>query len=66
MACYFNGKDPLGTGKPIYGVMQPGALNSQLFDWYKDVADAWATRGRRRQGRASARPSASTPRRWSR
>jgi multiple sugar transport system substrate-binding protein len=43
MACYFNGKDPLGTGKPIYGVMQPGALNSQLFDWWKDVADAWAT-----------------------
>jgi multiple sugar transport system substrate-binding protein len=43
MACYFNGKDPLGTGKPIYGVMQPGALNSQLFDWWKDVADAWTT-----------------------
>jgi multiple sugar transport system substrate-binding protein len=43
MACYFNGKDPLESGKLIYGVMQPGALNSQLFDWYKDVADAWTT-----------------------
>ena len=43
MACYFNGKDPLGTGAKMYGVMQPGALNSQLFDWWKDVADAWTT-----------------------
>jgi multiple sugar transport system substrate-binding protein len=43
MACYFNGKDPLGTGQKIYGVMQPGALNSQLFDWYKDVANAWTS-----------------------
>ena len=43
MACYFNGKDPLGTGKNLYGFMQPGALNSQLFDWYKDVANAWTS-----------------------
>jgi multiple sugar transport system substrate-binding protein len=43
MACYLNGKDPLGTGKNLYGVMQPGALNSQLFDWYKDFADSWST-----------------------
>lgn len=44
MGCYFNGKDPLNTGKPIYGFLQPGALNSQLFDWWKDVADAWVGR----------------------
>ena len=43
MACWINGKDPLKSGKPLYGVMQPGALNSQLFDWYKDFADAWTT-----------------------
>jgi multiple sugar transport system substrate-binding protein len=41
IACYFNGKDPLGAGKPMFGVMQPGGPNSQLFDWWKDIAGSW-------------------------
>jgi multiple sugar transport system substrate-binding protein len=37
-ACYFNGTDPLGTGQALSGIVLPGALNSQLFDFYKDIA----------------------------
>lgn len=41
IACYFQGKDPLGNGITLTGVVQPGGPNSQLFDWWKDIAGSW-------------------------
>lgn len=41
LACWFDGRDVLGTGTPIHGIVEPGALNSQIFDWYKDIAGPW-------------------------
>ncbi len=37
-ACYFNGKDPLGTGTPINGIVEPAQIGSQFFEYYRAVA----------------------------
>lgn len=37
-ACYFNGKDPLGTGKALYGIVEPAQIGSQFFEYYRAIA----------------------------
>ncbi len=37
-SCYFNGKDPLNTGKPLYGIVEPAQIGSQFFEYYRAVA----------------------------
>ena len=37
-ACYFNGKDPLNSGKAIYGIVEPAQIGSQFFEYYRAIA----------------------------
>ena len=34
-ACFFDGRDLLGTGTPLQGILMPGALGSQFFEHFK-------------------------------